>query len=335
MSDRTASTYEGAPSVSRRGRYLNTLLSTAPIFVVLAIILFAITFVSPFFLQPPIFLAFIMRSAPLMLLAAGATFVLVSGEFDLSVGSLVTVVVVVAARLSEGDPSRTWWILPLLFGIGAVVGLVNGLVTTRLGVPSFIATLGMLLILSGAVFLWTEGAPTGDLAENFRVFGRGCFDDVPVIQSLPYAVILLLVFGALATYLLHRADFGRKLFAAGGNPRAARLSGVNVPNMRTMAFVLSGLAAVAAGIMLGGFGGISAEAGVGLEFEAIAAAVLGGVVLGGGRGSMAAAMAGALTLESLFTLMNLLGVPGALEDVVQGVIIIGAVAFAAFRNRTG
>lgn len=110
---------------------------------------------------------------------------------------------------------------------------------------------------------------------------------------------------------------------------------MNVPNMRTMAFVLSGLAAVAAGIMLGGFGGISAEAGVGLEFEAIAAAVLGGVVLGGGRGSMAAAMAGALTLESLFTLMNLLGVPGALEDVVQGVIIIGAVAFAAFRNRTG
>jgi len=269
-----------------------------------------------------------------MILAAGVTFVLVSGEFDLSVGSLVTVVVVAAARLSEGDPSRTWWIIPLLFGIGLLVGLVNGLVVTRLGVPSFIATLGMLLILSGAVFLWTEGSPTGALAENFRVFGRGGIEDLPVLGMLPYAVLLLVAYGILATLLLHRADFGRKLFAVGGNARAARLSGVNVEGVRTAAFVLSGLSAVVAGILLGGFGGISAQVGLGLEFEAIAAAVLGGVVLGGGRGSIPAAMAGAMTLEALFTLMNLLGVPGALEDMVEGAIIIGAVAFASLRGRT-
>ena len=102
-----------------------------------------------------------------------------------------------------------------------------------------------------------------------------------------------------------------------------------MPNVRTVAFVLSALSAVVAGILLGGFAGISAQVGIGLEFEAIAAVVLGGAVLGGGRGSMLAAMAGALTLEALFTLLNLLGVPGALEDAVQGVIIIGAVAFAS------
>lgn len=110
---------------------------------------------------------------------------------------------------------------------------------------------------------------------------------------------------------------------------------MNVANVRTIAFVLSGLFAVVAGILLGGFGGISAQVGLGLEFEAIAAAVLGGVVLGGGRGAIPAAMAGALTLEAVFTLMNLLGVSGALEDVVEGVIIIGAVAYASLRNRTG
>jgi len=310
-------------------------LSTAPIFVVLVVVIACITAVSPFFLQPPLFLAFIRTATPLMILAAGTTFVLVSGEFDLSVGSLVTVVVVVAARLSEGDPSRTWWIIPLLFGIGLLVGLVNGLVVTRLGVPSFIATLGMLLILSGAVFLWTEGSPTGALAENFRVFGRGGIEDLPVLGTLPYAVLLLVAYGILAALLLHRADFGRKLFAVGGNARAAGLSGVNVAGVRTAAFVLSGLSAVVAGILLGGFGGISAQVGLGLEFEAIAAAVLGGVVLGGGRGSIPAAMAGAMTLEALFTLMNLLGVPGALEDVVEGAIIIGAVAFASLRGRAG
>jgi ribose transport system permease protein len=310
-------------------------LSTAPIFVVLVVAIACITAVSPFFLQPPLFLAFIRAATPLMILAAGTAFVLVSGEFDLSVGSLVTVVVVVAARLSEGDPSRTWWIIPLLFGIGLLVGLVNGLVVTRFGVPSFIATLGMLLILSGAVFLWTEGSPTGALAENFRVFGRGGIEDLPVLGTLPYAVLLLVAYGILAALLLHRADFGRKLFAVGGNARAARLSGVNVAGVRTAAFVLSGLSAVVAGILLGGFGGISAQVGLGLEFEAIAAAVLGGVVLGGGRGSIPAAMAGAMTLEALFTLMNLLGVPGALEDVVEGAIIIGAVAFASLRGRAG
>jgi ribose transport system permease protein len=326
---------EAVPSGSRWERIRRALFSVGPIFVVLAVLLFCITLVSPFFLNPPIFLSFIARSAPLMVLAAGTTFVLVSGEFDLSLGSLVTVVVVVAARLSEGEAGRTWWILLVLVGLGVLVGLINGIVTTRLRVPSFITTLGMLLILQGAVFLWTQGAPTGELAENLREFGRGRIDDVPIITSLPYAVLILIAVGAIGVYLLSGADFGRRLFATGGNARAAALSGVNVPNVRTLAFIVSALSAVVAGVLLAGIGGISAQVGIGLEFEAIAAAVLGGVVLGGGRGSVLAAMAGALTLETLFTLLNFLGVPGALEDVVQGVIIIGAVAFASLRGRGG
>ena len=105
--------------------------------------------------------------------------------------------------------------------------------------------------------------------------------------------------------------------------------------MRTIAFVLSAACAVIAGILLGGFAGVSAQVGQGLEFEAITAVVLGGAVLGGGRGSITAAIAGALSLEALFTLLNLKGVSGALEDTVQGVIIIGAVAIAGLRSRSG
>ncbi len=305
----------------------------APIFLVLLGLLVWITVLNPNFTNPPVFLAFLKRAAPLMILAAGQLFVIVSGEFDLSVGALITAVVVAAAGLTEGDPDRTWWVIALLFGLGAVVGLVNGFVTTRLRVPSFITTLGMLLVLHGAVLFWSGGAPRGSLPENFRMFGRFGFEGVPVIEQLPYSVIVLVVVAIGAYWLLHRTTFGKQLFAAGGNPTAAALSGVDVPLVRTIAFVLSATSAVIAGILVGGFAGISQDAGAGYEFQAISAVVLGGAALGGGSGSMIATLAGAMSLEALFTLLNLLGLPKPSRDAVQGLIIIGAVAFAAFRLR--
>jgi ribose transport system permease protein len=331
MSSATADRFE-APASSRAERARKALIGTAPIFLVLLALLVWITIVNPNFVEPPVFLAFLKRAAPLVILAAGQYFVIVSGEFDLSVGSLVTVVVVVAARLIDGDPGKTWPVIALLLAMGAAVGLVNGLITTRLRVPSFITTLGMLLILSGAVFLWTGGAPRGALADNFREIGRLGIEDFPVLEQLPYSVMIMLALGAGAIVLM-RAGWGRRLLALGDNEHAARLSGVRVENMRTFAFILSGLSAAVAGILLGGFAGVSAQVGQGMEFEAITAVVLGGVALGGGRGTVLAAMAGALTLEALFTLLNLQGVSGALEDTVQGVIIIAAVAFASYRLR--
>ena len=322
----------GAESGDRGRRFLSGLLSTGTIFVLLLILWIWITILNPTFAEPGPFLAYLKRSAPLVILAAGAYFVLVSGNFDLSVGSLVTVIVVVAARLIDGDPSNTWPVIILLLLIGVVVGFVNGFISTVLRVPSFITTLGMLLILNGAVFLWTGGAPRGALADNFRSIGRQGINGIPWIEQLPWSVILLFVIGG-ASVLLMRSDFGRQLIATGDNERAARLSGVRVDRVRIMAFVLSGTLAAFAGILLAGFGGVSAQVGQGLEFDAITACVLGGVVLGGGRGSVVAAMAGALTLEALFTWLNLQGISGALEDTVQGVIIIAAVSFASYRLR--
>ena len=322
----------GAESGDRGRRFLSALLSTGTIFVLLLILWIWITILNPTFAEPGPFLAYLKRSAPLVILAAGAYFVLVSGNFDLSVGSLVTVIVVVAARLIDGDPSNTWPVIILLLLIGVVVGFVNGFISTVLRVPSFITTLGMLLILNGAVFLWTGGAPRGALADNFRSIGRQGINGIPWIEQLPWSVLLLFAIGA-ASVILMRSDFGRQLIATGDNERAARLSGVRVDRVRIMAFILSGFLAAVAGILLAGFGGVSAQVGQGLEFDAITACVLGGVVLGGGRGSVVAAMAGALTLEALFTWLNLQGISGALEDTVQGVIIIAAVSFASYRLR--
>ena len=313
-------------------QWVSKLLSTGTIFVLLIILWVWISILNPTFAEPGPFLAYLKRSAPLVILAAGAFFVLVSGNFDLSVGSLVTVMVVVAARLIDGDPSNMWPVVVVLLVIGVTVGFINGFISTVMRVPSFITTLGMLLILSGAVQYWSGGAPKGALSENFRSIGRGGIEGIPVIDELPWSVILLFVVG-IGSVLLMRADFGRQLIAVGDNERAARLSGVRVDRVRILAFVLSGALAAVAGIMLAGFGGVSAQAGLGLEFDAITACVLGGVVLGGGRGSVVAAMAGALTLEALFTWLNLQGISGALEDTVQGVIIIAAVSFAAYRLR--
>ncbi len=297
--------------------------------VALLIIIFAaIISLNPAFAEPPSLMAFVKKTAPLVILAIGQYFVVVSGEFDLSVGSLVGAQVVIAALLIDGDESRTIPVILLMLIFGALVGLINGLITTVLKVPSIITTLGMMLVLYGAIRLLTGGAPTGALSDGFRLAGRHGIDNVPFIGQLPWALLILLALGGGAI-LLMRSPYGRTLVAVGDNEKAAAFSGARVWRVRTIAFVLSGVAATIAGILIGGFAGVTAQVGQGLEFVAITAVVLGGVVLGGGRGVVAAAMAGALTIEALFTLFSQLHLPSTLRPTAQGLIIIAAVAYAS------
>ncbi|MFB9661039.1 ABC transporter permease [Glycomyces mayteni] len=301
---------------------------TATVFILLVLVFAAVFAMNPGFFAGPSLMAFLKQAAPLVILAAGQYFVIVSGNFDLSVGALVGAQVVIAARLIDGEESRTVPVLIVMALFGIAVGLVNGLITTALKVQSFITTLGMLLVLYGAIRLWTGGAPTGSLSESFREAGRMGIQDVPVLGQIPWALLIMLALGAGAV-LLMRTRFGRILMAAGDNERAAALSGARVDTARTLAFVLSGLSATVAGVLIGGFAGVSAQVGDGLEFTVITAVVLGGVVLGGGRGSVLAAMAGALVIEGLFTLFNQMALPATLRPAVQGAIIIAAVAYAA------
>jgi ribose transport system permease protein len=301
---------------------------TGTVFILLVLILAGVFAMNPGFFEGPSLMAFLKQAAPLVILAAGQYFVIVSGNFDLSVGALVGAQVVIAARLIDGEESRTLPVILVMIAFGVAVGLVNGLITTALKVQSFITTLGMLLVLYGAIRLWTGGAPTGSLSEAFRTAGRFGIEDVPVLGQIPWALLIMLALGAGAI-LLMRTRFGRILMASGDNERAAALSGARVDTARTIAFVLSGLSATVAGILIGGYAGVSAQVGDGLEFTVITAVVLGGVVLGGGRGSVLAAMAGALTIEALFTLFNQMALPATLRPTVQGAIIIAAVAYAA------
>jgi ribose transport system permease protein len=318
------------PQADRQKRQLP---QVNPVYFVLAALIVAIILQNPAFVEPTGYMNFLKRAAPLAILAAGQVYVIVSGGFDLSVGSVITLVVVGSSMLLNNDPNATWWVIAVMFGIGIGVGLINGLVVCYLKVPSLIATLGMMITLNGVAFMWSGGAPRGYLTDSFRFFGRYNFTDLPVIRILPVAVIVLLVLGYALYWLMHRTNLGRMIHAIGDNPRAANLAGVPINRVRIIAFIVSSLSAVAAGIMLGGFAGVSTDVGIGYELQAITAAVLGGALLLGGRGSVPATIAGALTLSAIFTLLNFLGLPQPVRQIVQGLILIAAVAIAVQRRK--
>jgi ribose transport system permease protein len=320
--------------VNRPKSRVLTLAGRVNIAVIVLIALYlAISVRQPIYLEPAGLMNFLRRAAPLAILASGQLFVLTSGGFDLSVGSLVTLTVIGGSMLTANDPGNTWWTIAFLYTVGLIVGLLNGAVVAYLKVPSIIATLGMLLSVNGVAMMWSGGAPRGYLPDNFRMFGRLVFHDVPIIGIFPLAIAVLAVVASLAYWALHRTVFGRWVFAVGDNPRAAELGGVRVDLVRIAVFVISALSAVTAGIMLGGFGGVSVDVGLGLELQAVAACVVGGVQLMGGRGTLIGAVAGALTLFALFTLLTLLGLPQPLKDTAQGIILIAAVAIGAWRRR--
>lgn len=318
--------------IDRRERaadVLRTLISPqGAVYLLLAGLLIAITALNPSFAEPSQLVRFIQRVSPIAIVAIGQYFVIVSGEFDLSVGSLVTTQVVLAGTLIGQDAGRSVPVLLLLVVLGTVVGLVNGLVSTLLKVPSFIVTLGMVLALYGGVMWWTGGAATGNPADEFRMIGRGGILDVPVVGMLPWAVLILAAIVGGAAYLSRR-PYGRVLVAIGDSADVARYAGAHPWRTKTIAFVLSSLSATVAGVLLVGYAGVHPSVGRGYEFISITAVVLGGVMLGGGRGSECGALAGAFALESLFTLLNFTDVPSTMRDAIQGVIIIAAVAYAS------
>ncbi|MEE8600327.1 ABC transporter permease [Euzebya tangerina] len=305
-------------------------------YLVMAAVLVAMVALQTTLLDPSNFLTFFLKPVmPAALLAVGQVFVVTAGDFDLSVGSQVTLSAILASEVVGGEDGRWLLGLAVIMGVSLVVGLINAAVTLLLKVPSLLGTLGMLLVLDGTARLVTDGVPSNILPEAFRQWGRGGFAVDPLLRQLPWSVVIAVPVMILAGVLLHRTTFGNQITIVGGNPRAARVSGIPSAAVRFRAFLLSSTLAGIAAFLLSGFTGVSLDLGTGLEFQAIAAVVLGGAVLGGGKGSVPAAVAGAVTLAALFTVLNLLGLPQPLRLTVQGLILIGAVAIAARSTRKG
>ncbi len=305
-----------------------------PVYPVFFLIFIVLGFLNPVKYQSMNgIMTFLRTGAPLAVLAVGEMFVLASGGFDLTVGAIVTFVVLVSSKLLANDPANAFPAIMIMLGAGVLIGLVNGLVVSYLKVPSFITTLGMMLLVRGAALYYVGGAPQGYLTDNWRAFGRNYFENVPVFERVPYALLVLIGIAILSYFLFNRTNYGKQILAIGDNVRASQLSGVRVRLVRVLTFIFCALLAIIGGIMFGGFGGVNVTIGEGLEMQAIAACVVGGVLLGGGKGSVLNVIFGAFTLQAIVNLLNMLGLPKPYTDVVQGLIIIGAVAYVGLSSQ--
>jgi ribose transport system permease protein len=264
-------------------------------------------------------------------LSIGMTMIIVSGGIDLSVGSVLALSGAVAAGLLKNGLPLPYWNVSLQFtmfgaivagiAVGLAAGLLNGLVITRLRVPPFVATLGMLGIARALTMLWTGHHPISDLGEGFGQIGRGH------ILGIPTPVWISGMLAAVFAVVMRRTRFGRHLYAVGGNERAATLSGLNVKRVKLIVYTLGGgLAGVAGLISAGRINTADPKVGIGYELDSIAAVVIGGTSLTGGRGSIFGTVLGCLIIGILNNGLGLIGVSSDWQQMIQGLVIIAAVA---------
>jgi ribose transport system permease protein len=316
------------------GKIWTWIKKVPPVYPVFLIIFLTLGFINPVKYQSMNgIMTFLRTASPLAVIAIGEMLVLASGGFDLSVGAIVTFVVLVSSKLLANDPANAYPAILIMLGFGVVIGLVNGLVVTFGKVPSFITTLGMMLLVRGGALYYVGGAPQGYLTDNWRAFGRNYIENVPFFSRVPYALIILIIIAVITYLLFNRTNFGKQIVAVGDNTRASQLSGVKVRLVRILTFILCAVLAIIGGVMTGGYGGVNVTIGEGYEMQAIAAGVVGGVILGGGKGSVPNAIFGAFTLQAIVNLLNLLGLPKPYTDAVQGLIIIGAVAYVGLSSQ--
>lgn len=262
-------------------------------------------------------------------IAIGMTYVILSGGIDLSVGSILALSGTLSAGLLLAGLSP---VLAVAAGLasGVAIGVLNGVLVAYMGMPSIIVTLATMGIARGLALLYTGGYPIDGLPDWFGLLGRG------KLLGVPYPVLLMLVVFALAWVLLARTPFGRYVHAIGGNEDATRLSGVRVKRNKLMVYAISGLTAAIAGLVLASrlMSG-QPSAGVSFELDAIAAVVIGGTPITGGRGSVIGTLIGALTLGVLNNGLNMMGISPYLQIVIRGVIILFAIYVGRERIRRG
>lgn len=273
---------------------------------------------SPVFATSANLLNVALATSVTALLAAGQTFVIILAEIDLSVGAILGFSAAITAMVLRHHSTITGIVVGL--AVGAAAGLVNGLLVTKTRMPSFIATLATLSILSGLALQLTQGNPVSVTDYNFQNIGQAR------IAGIPTPVWIMIVVFVIFGILLARTRFGRYAYATGDNAEAAKLSGISVDRVKILAFVISGaLAALAGFIVTARLSTAEPTAGTGLELEAIAAVIIGGTSLAGGRGDLLGTIVGALILGVIDNGMNLLNVNPFLQDVVKGVVILFAV----------
>ncbi|ORM68336.1 ABC transporter permease subunit [Pantoea rwandensis] len=306
---------------------MSDLLQTVGILPILILIVAVFGFVTPNFFTEANLLNITRQASINIVLAAGMTFVILTGGIDLSVGSMLGTTAVVAMVVSL-DPAFAGLTIPAALGAGLIMGLFNGVLVAWAGLPPFIVTLGTYTALRGAAYLLADGTTVINSDINFEWIGNGYLGSVPWLIIIAFAVI------ALCWFILRRTTLGVHIYAVGGNVQAARLTGIKVGMVLVFVYAMSG--------MLSGLGGLMSASrlysangnlGVGYELDAIAAVILGGTSFVGGIGTITGTLIGALIIATLNNGMTLMGVSYFWQLVIKGAVIIIAVLIDKYRTR--
>lgn len=280
---------------------------------------------SPRFLTPSNLSDILIQAAPLGFVVIGQMLVIIVRGLDLSVASIMATVAVLSTSLIDNTPV----IFAVGIMLGAGIGVLNGYLVAFRNVTPFLATLATMIVLQGVRFAYTQGAPGGSLPDTFRWLSTGS------VAGLPVALIALAIVAFAVHWLLERTVLGRRLKLYGDSPDAAYMTGAPTKLLVTTAFVISGVMAALAGLFLVGYVGIVDNwTGRGYELDSIAAAVIGGAALSGGKGTVPGVLLAALILVSLFNIVVILGLSIELQLVIKGTLIILAAAVYMKRNRS-
>lgn len=302
-------------------------IPTLGVYGVLILMFILASIFVPGFTKPQNLTNVLQHSVVLGLVAIGQTFVILAASLDLSVGVMISLIGVATSLLISGRVSMILPAVIVALLLGILLGLINGLIITKLRVNSFIATLGMMLVLEGALFSRFDNF-AGRVPRQFEFLGYKTVGPVPV------GVLLMLAVAALAWLILRFTKFGHHVYGIGGNAEVSRLSGVRTDRIMIGAHILAGLgAAISALFLVSRLRTAAPWIGKGLELDSIAAVVVGGAPLSGGRGSVWGTIGGVLILSILNNVFNLLAVDAFLQDVMRGAIVILVVAFYSARLR--
>ena len=312
----------------RRTDVVSVLGKFAPL-IFLAILVVILSVLRPNFLSAFNLFNVMRQISFIGILAVGMTFVILTAGIDLSVGSILAFSGIVCASVAKGsrslleggvtDPGGVRVLIAALAAIlvGVIIGLLQGSLVARAGIPAFIVTLGGLGAWRGATLLWSDGQPISSFSTDFKFWGQG------FIGPLPVPVIFFLAMVIIGQIILKYTQYGRWIYALGGNPEASRLSGLNVKMLTTSVYVISGFCAGLAGFLLTSrLNSAEQVAGQGYELQAIAAVVIGGTSLFGGQGGMIGTLIGAMLIGVLNNGLVILNVSPYYQQIVIGAIIV-------------
>ncbi|MCW6510906.1 ABC transporter permease [Lichenifustis flavocetrariae] len=342
---------DAAPSVksSRAGLFANgfdvgrLLLEGRAYFALIAIIV-VFSALSPYYFTVNNFLTMASHVALFGILAVGMLLVILNGGIDLSVGSTLGLSGVIAGFLMQGVKLSLFgvvlypavWVVALLScALGALIGLINGVLIARFKVPAFVATLGVMYMVRGVALLITNGLTYNNLGGRPELGNTG-FDWLGFnrLFGVPIGVLVMIVIAIIGSLVLSRTPFGRWLYASGGNERAAELSGVPVKTVQLSVYMLSGICAAIAGLILSSqLTSAGPTAGTSYELTAIAAVVIGGAALTGGRGNIRGTMLGAFVIGFLSDGLVIIGISSYWQTVFTGAVIVLAVLLNAIQYR--